>query len=824
MSNNIINLSVILLLSVSGLYAQSIDNWVATNEKVPVEKIYLQTDRDSYFTGETLWLKSYLTDSRSGRLIPGAENIFLRLTDEKGNQALKINLMSINGQAPGSIYLPDTLKQGNYLLSAYTDYLLNFGNESFFHKKISILPPARSLRAVESRQRNNSSRPMIADVSFLPEGGKLLEGIANLVAFKAIDENGYGIEAKGTVNDASGTEVISFRTDYKGMGIFFLTPENGKSYHAVINGFPSFKFSFDSLIVSEGVKIQLVNQTSQNLIVNVTGNSDQYLGETYYLVNMHRGTVVFYQPVMIEEKNQLVKFNTEMLKGGINQLVLLDSKLRPVSERLLFSDNFDFNEIVVKPDKSSFDLRSEANLQISGDKSHEEASNLSVSVVQEAAFSGNKQHENILSWMLISSDLKGYIETPADYFSDSIINSRAKQRLLMLTNGWSSYFWNTVPNAGSDLEYKQKAGLELHGFATNISSGDPLNKGEITLILEKDGEMAVLTQPTNEQGRFNFSGLLFNDTANVYLQAKNQRGKQNTQITFLEEENAPASGSHVKALSTEINFPADLDKQKYYQMLEMEKYQRKMGLLPVASKDEEEADTGDGHFRLYDMADQVIEIPEKEASFGNIIDYMVGKVPGLDVNGNEVTLRGTTNVTGSSAPLFLVDGIPVSSNRLIAMSKGMGQNEENNFGESTSGTVQKVKSIPIGDIDKVEILKSPQNLAFFGVEGANGVIAIYTRRGRSETADVAKGMLEKKIAGYSTYQKFYSPQYFPEAEKQESPDFRTTLFWEPELLLENGKENITFFTSDQPGRYKVTVEGISESGRICYGTSWIEVR
>ncbi len=819
----IITLSFSLALAILGLNAQDIENWIANNEKVPVEKIYLQTDRNAYFTGETLWMKSYLTDSRSGRLIPGAENVFLRLTDETGNSVLKVNLMSINGQAPGHILLPDTLQPGNYLLSAYTDYLLNFGSKSYFHKKISILNPARSLRAVESRQRRATSTAMVADVSFLPEGGKLLEGVNNLVAFKAIGKNGYGIEAKGSVVDASGQEVAAFSTDYKGMGIFFFTPEKGNSYHATVNGFPSFRFTFDSLIVSQGIKIQVVNQTSQDLIVNVMGNSDRFEGQTYYLVNMHQGKVVFYQPVQIQERNQLVKFESSMLKGGINQLMLLDNKLRPVSERLLFSENIDVNEIKIEPRQSSFGLRTGANLLVSAGNSQDEISNLSMSVVHEAAFSADDNHENILSWLLVSSELNGYIESPADYFSDSTLSAQAKQHLLMLTNGWSSYFWNSVPNAGAELEHQQKAGLELHGVATNASSGQPLKNGDITLILEKDGEMAVLTQKTNEQGIFSFSGLLFNDTANVYVQAKNNRGRQNTQINLLQETNASVPDTHVSPLNADINVPEELDKQKYYQQLEVNTYKRKAGILPVTAKEPEEPAFNDGHFRIYDMPDQVIEIPEKEASFSNIIDYMVGKVPGLDVNGNSVTLRGTTSLSGSSAPLFLVDGIPLNSNRLVDMPEEVEQNVEEKFKEGSSGSIQKVKSIPIGDIEKVEILKSPQNLAFFGVEGANGVIAIYTKRGKSEKTDVAKGVLEQKIAGYSSYRKFYSPDYSPEAGEHEAPDYRTTLYWEPDLLLNNAPENISFYTSDQPGKYKVIVEGISESGRICYGTVWFNV-
>jgi hypothetical protein len=823
MAKLLVCLSVLLVLMSAQTMAQTIEAWIESSQKVPVEKIYIQTDREYYFTGETLWLKSYLTDSRSGRLIPGAENVFLQLTGESGKQVLKVNLMSINGQAPGSIVLPDSLNPGNYLLSAYTDYLLNFGNESFFQKNITILKPARSLRAVESRQRDGSRAPMISDVSFLPEGGKLLEGIANLVAFKAIDGNGYGIDAKGVVKDASGADVVTFNTDYKGMGIFFITPEKGKSYHAVINGLPSFRFSFDSLIVAEGIKIQVVNQTSQDLLVNVSGNTDRFKGETFYLVNMHHGRAVFYQPVLIEDQNQLVKFNSGMLKGGINQLVLLDSKLRPVSERLIFSDNYDVNELKLSPAQSNFSSRSEANIHISGDKKHNEISNLSVSVVHESAFHEQPASQNILSWMLISSELNGFIETPAEYFSDSILNARAKQGLLMLTNGWSSYFWNSVPNAATELKYSQKAGLEIHGIATNVVSGEAMKNGEITLILEKDGEMAVLTQKTDNEGYFGFSGLLFNDTANVYLQAKNKRGRQNTSITFLQEEITPADETYVKSLKGSVNFPGALDILNYQQTLEIEKHQRKMGILPVNLKKQEEPVAGDGHFRIYEMADQVLEIPEKDGSYGNIIDYMVGRVTGLDVNGDEVTLRGTSNVTGSSTPLFLVDGIPLNSNRLIDVPDEIGKNSEEGFRESFSNSVQKVKSIPMGDIDKVEILKNPQNLAFFGVEGANGVIAIYTRRGSSENTAVAKGVIEQRIAGYSSYRKFYSPKYLPTAEKEEAPDFRTTLFWEPELLLKDGQGNLTFYTSDQPGKYKVIAEGITASGRICYGTSWLIV-
>jgi hypothetical protein len=106
------------------------------------------------------------------------------------------------------------------------------------------------------------------------------------------------------------------------------------------------------------------------------------------------------------------------------------------------------------------------------------------------------------------------------------MSATTKQRLLMLTNGWSNYLWNQAPTSYEPLKYKQSAGLELHGLATEVATGQPLKNGEITLILEKDREMAFLTQNTDSDGFFTFSGLLFNDTANILFRPKtNGEGK-----------------------------------------------------------------------------------------------------------------------------------------------------------------------------------------------------------------------------------------------------------------------------------------------------------
>jgi hypothetical protein len=475
-----ISLLIIFLLSnLPGIMAQNIETWVESSEKVPVEKIYLHTDREFYFAGETIWFKCYLTDSRSGKLIPGAENIYINLVHESGTIVPESILLSLNGQLHSTISLPDTLNEGGYILQAFTDYLLNFGEPSFFQKPLKIARPVGALRAIDRLEHSAASREMAADASFMPEGSVLLENTSNLIAFKITDKNGYGIDASGIVSDETGETVTIFNTDHRGMGIFFLTPEPGKSYHTRINGFPAFRFSFDSLISTEGIKIQLINHTSNELIVNIKGNSGKFNGETYYIANMFRGKVLFYRPVKIESENHVLKFDSKMLKGYINQLVLSNKNLKPVSERLLFSKNFKLNELKVQTDSASYAKRSEIKLNISGENSPPATSesHLSLAVVHENAFPENGISQHILSSLLIDSELIDFAGPSADYFTDAGLTSEAKLRLLMLTNGWSSYFWNNVPPMNQPLEFSQTAGIDLKGMATDMITGQPIEDG-----------------------------------------------------------------------------------------------------------------------------------------------------------------------------------------------------------------------------------------------------------------------------------------------------------------------------------------------------------
>jgi hypothetical protein len=503
-------------------------------------------------------------------------------------------------------------------------------------------------------------------------------------------------------------------------------------------------------------------------------------------------------------------------------MVLLNGNLNPVSECFLFSNHEKINILETTTDKNQYNSREKVSLEI---KNHSnflsEISNLSLSVIHTNALENGRKSRNILTHFLLNSELNNFYENSTDFFINDGISSEAKLRLLMLTSGWGDYLWNSIPGNTENLSYMQTAGLNISGIAKNALTEKPLDNADITLVIQKDGEMAFLNQQTNEYGVFTFPGLLYNDSAKVSVQAKNEKGRMNTSISLFQPFSEKEINSDVIHILSENTYSPQELKELKYKSATNKNSTAKRRLKRLRKKETPETDK---HFKLYDEADYVLTIENNE-SFDNILDYMVGKVPGLDISAKQVRIRGTSGFGASGAPLFLLDGVPVNQqksfefpdiNRLIGES-------ENNGNDPDDEVVQSIRSIPINDVEKIEVLKSPQNLAVFGVRGANGVIAIYTHKGETDgSRREARGILEDRIMGYTNYKKMFLPNYALQ-NNPENKDYRITLFWEPEITIENEKVLLSFFTSDQSGLYKIFVEGITDNGNICIGESEFEV-
>ena len=153
----------------------------------------------------------------------------------------------------------------------------------------------------------------------------------------------------------------------------------------------------------------------------------------------------------------------------------------------------------------------------------------SVAVINESRLAGDENAEStIMNNLLLTTDLKGYIEQPNYYFIDVSEEKQADLDLLMLTQGYRRFEWKQVlSDKPQAITYKPQTDLELQG-ALKTPSGTPLPKGKITLLSTREGFAADTVTDIN--GIFRFTGLNLSDTSKIVLRARKQNNGSNVAI------------------------------------------------------------------------------------------------------------------------------------------------------------------------------------------------------------------------------------------------------------------------------------------------------
>jgi len=108
----------------------------------PQEKIYLQTDKPYYITGEKIFFRAFLIDAFSNRQDTLSRYVYVELINSMDSvvNRVKIRKDSVN-LFYGAILLPEDLPQGVYKIRAYTRYMQNQGESAFFSKQVRISDP-----------------------------------------------------------------------------------------------------------------------------------------------------------------------------------------------------------------------------------------------------------------------------------------------------------------------------------------------------------------------------------------------------------------------------------------------------------------------------------------------------------------------------------------------------------------------------------------------------------------------------------------------------------------------------------------------------------
>ncbi|MGY0040103.1 hypothetical protein [Pedobacter sp. NJ-S-72] len=282
---------------------------------------------------------------------------------------------------------------------------LNMGNQEVLNSSFVLKPKTGS-----------------TDIQFFPEGGELIKGIPTQIAFKAIKQDGLSIEVKGTIADSDGNQITAFNSTHAGMGTFYLNPEGGKTYKATVTFSDGTKKVIDlPKIVESGVSVQ-ANSANPGLINFKIVASDTYFqqnqGKSVYLVAQNAGQVYYAAQSKLLTQVTAAKIPTDKFPSGIIQLTLFNATGEPISERLVFVLHKNAMNLTLKTDLPAYKVRQKVRMTVSAkDSTQRLVGNFSVSVTDQQKVPVDENTETtILSSLLLTSDLQGFVERPNYYF------------------------------------------------------------------------------------------------------------------------------------------------------------------------------------------------------------------------------------------------------------------------------------------------------------------------------------------------------------------------------------------------------------------------
>lgn len=845
----------------------------------PQEKIYTQTDRSAYMAGDTIWFRPYLVDAQTHLTETRSNYVYAELINPLNEITSRVKIWKDSIAFSGYIPLASDLPAGNYQLRFYTQYMMGMDESYFFKRSIRIgnyltdryhcdasfkigsspkdvsaefrfrdknvstpvKPDKVSLYnaqgksndlligrdniiqtklkpdqirndgilleynlngAVQKEFINIPKQKVDFDVSFFPEGGNLLAGAVNRVAFKAINSSGLSEDISGSVITSVGDTLADFSSQHLGMGSFAILPEINKTIFVVCKNALNQQKRFYLPAVSVDNKMSLrTDWWKDKLYVSVNKSSGTDLPDNLSLIVHCRGMLIYTEKW--DKRKEMVLFDRKIFPAGVIQLLLVDENNHPISERLVFNTNLnDLAKVAFSTNKPSYTKRENvrAEILVADNNNKPLEGRLSVSVTDDGDIKPDSC-VNIFSSLLLTSELKGYIESPAYYFTDKDPNALKNLDLLMMTQGWRRY--NVEKILKKDFETPRcpvELGQQISG---SVKSGFSLNKPAdnypVVLLAIDYGKM--MEMHTDDNGRFVFSNLIFPENTRLLVQSKSPKGSSHVKVSVDSTYFSPP-GELLPILSKRnpnaSNTANNSDDEYFAMMSKKGNMSQKIHLLEqVVVTASAQADDNDTKHWASSGFNQTVTSEQIEKMHPTSMLNLLMMTPGLTVSGENVYITryqsGKIHSEESSAPLILVDGFEITSDMLDTYMPE--------------------------DVEEIEIVKGAQT-TILGPSAISGAILITMKKGakHSRPLDIDNVKFITPL-GYQVTKEFYSPRYeTEEQQKQRTIDTRTTVYWNPDVSISNdGKGEISFYTSDSSTDYSVVVEGITSDGKLVYG-------
>jgi len=446
---------LLLVMSCIGTWAQ----------ELPQEMVYLHMDNTCYFLGDTLYYKAYVQRSDTGRPTNLSGVLYVELLNQDGYLVEREMLRLKNGQADGTFFLVDTLYAGFYEMRAYTRWQLNFGRQEHEHNKVMdkwflkpeyakeffvdydklysrVFPVYDKPKVPGDYFRDmTTTKPLRRDfgeekhtdkpqVEWYPEGGQLVAGLPQRIAFEVNDDEGQHLEGKVVILSEQGDTLYTARTENRGRGVLEATLQPNKKYNAVFASEEGKATRIKMPEIAALGAVMMVEQDSQNILANI-----QLQGIPSDSISLSVITCG-QKPITLPYNGTSLSVPLASLPAGVAQLTLKRSA-HVLADRLVFVNKPALQEAPLQIEGMKDEYRALERVQL-GVKGPA-GSTVSLSVRDVKTMDPITDNGNIMTEMLLSSHIKGFVEDPLYYFEADDSLHRRHLDLLLMVQGWRRF-------------------------------------------------------------------------------------------------------------------------------------------------------------------------------------------------------------------------------------------------------------------------------------------------------------------------------------------------------------------------------------------------
>ena len=639
------------------------------------------------------------------------------------------------------------------------------------------------------------------DVQFFPEGGELIAGIATRIGFKAINAAGLGVNLKGTITDNAGTVLGNFESAHLGMGSFFLTPEASKTYKANITFKDGSIKSYDlPKISTSGVTLQVNNTDPAAMNLKIIANEPLYTankGKILFLVGTHGGVIYYAAKTTLNNQLTSTKINRDKFPTGITQITLFNESGEPVSERLAFNPSANNVLLSLKTDLPAYKPRQKVKLTVNAKTATTPVEgNYSVAVIDTQKVPVDEDNEiTILSSLLLTSEIKGYVEKPNYYFNKPSEKKTADLDLLMLTQGFRRFNYKDIMNDKfPPISILPEQDMKLTGTLRD-RTGMPVKKGALRLTVT--GSRYAAETITSPSGVFTFSNLNIPDSSEVVINAKYSANGSNLMIV-VDPQVAPPLSKNSFQPEEVVNIDSALapylnNSKKQYSYLRTLK---EVVIQGAKVKRPSHADHP-GLAGLSAINGTLIE-GDRFQGCNMFVQCLQTMAMGLTFFEDKFYVSRDYQQGNRTPVQIFLNGMPIDYSGLFGVQ---------------SAEVESVEVFTRDDLGTVNRMYN-----------TNGVLVVNTKKAPQGTkislAEFKKMLPEANIMkikpkGFSKEREFYAPKYVNAANTYNFNDLRTTIYWNPKVsTTAAGPLNLEYYNADGTGVYRAVIEGIDKDGNV----------